>query len=130
MSGTYRQRPHREATSVRGARAAGQVGSAHLGEAADGIECLDVLAAHLRARGRTAYINPLAGRLASLFVQDPHDRMARGDIVVTPGSTGSDRWYWFSWAERIGPVHAPAAAAATIVGALQRAADSVFTGDP
>jgi len=34
------------------------------------------------------------------------------------GATG-DRWYWFSWAERIAPVHAPEAAADAVISALQ-----------
>jgi len=29
--------------------------------------------------------------------------------MATPGNANGDWWYWFSWAERIGPVHAPAA---------------------
>jgi|SRR5215471_18478784 len=122
MSTTYLRRPHREGSSADGARAAGQGGSAYLREAADGIAYLDVLAAHLHARGWTAYISVPAGRLASLFVQDPRNHADCGDIIVAPDGTAGDWWYWFSWAERIAPVHAPAAAADAIIGACQRPA--------
>ena len=85
------------------------------------IAYLDVLAAQLRARGWTAYISAPRGRLASLFVQDPHDEHAhRSDIIAVPGGTADDWWYWFSWAERIAPVHAPGAAADAVISALQR----------
>lgn len=87
----------------------------------DGIAYLDVLAAQIRARGWTAYISAPAGRVASLFVQDPHDDRAYGtDIIAAPGGTADDWWYWFSWAERIAPVHAPGAAADAVISALQR----------
>jgi len=122
MSATYRL-SHQEATSVGSDRAAGQPGNAHASEAGDGIACLDVLAAHLHARGWTTYINAPAGRLASLSVQDPHDRAECGDIIATPDGTTGDWWYWFSWAERITPAHAPAAAADAIIAACQRPAD-------
>ena len=89
----------------------------------DGIAFLDELASQLRARGWSAYITTPAGRLASLFVQDPHDHPKCGDIIATlDGATGR-WWYWFSWAERIAPAHAPAAAADAIIRALQRPAD-------
>jgi RimJ/RimL family protein N-acetyltransferase len=87
----------------------------------DGIAYLDVLAAQLRARGWTAYISAPAGRLASLFVQDPQeDRAHDCDIIAAPGGTADDWWYWFSWAERIAPVHAPGAAADGVISALRR----------
>jgi hypothetical protein len=85
----------------------------------DGIACLDVLAAQLHARGWTAYITMPAGRLAALSVQDPHDRAQWSDVIAAPGGATGDWWYWFSWAERIGPIHAPAAAAEVIIRALQ-----------
>lgn len=134
MSATYRRRSHREATSAGSAGAAGQRDNAHAGEAADRIARLDVLAAHLRARGWTIYINTPAGRLASLFVQGPHDRAECGDIIAIPDSTTDDWWYWFSWAERIAPVHPPAAAADAIItacGLLRTgAADVDASGNP
>ena len=123
MSAAYRRPAQREATSAPSSRADGQPGTSHAGEAGDAIACLDVLAAHLRARGWTTYINTPAGRLASLFVQDPHHRAESGDILATPDGTTGDWWYWFSWAERITPVHAPAAAADAIIAACQRPAD-------
>jgi hypothetical protein len=89
----------------------------------DGIACLDVLAAQLHARGWTACITMPAGRLAALSVQDPHDRAQWSDVIAAPGGAAGDWWYWFSWAERIGPIHAPAAAAEVIIRALQRPMD-------
>lgn len=112
--GTLRSRQRQEA---------GRPGNTRAGETGDAIACLDVLAAHLRARGWTTYINTPAGRLASLFVQDPHHRPECGDILAIPDSTTGDWWYWFSWAQRITPVHPPAAAADAIIAACQRPAD-------
>jgi hypothetical protein len=89
----------------------------------DGIAFLDVLAAQLRARGWSAYITTPAGRLASLFVQDPHDHPKCGDIIAALDTATGHWWYWFSWAERIAPAHAPAAAADAIIMAFQRPAD-------
>jgi hypothetical protein len=99
-------------------------GNGHAGPAADGIACLDVLAAQIHARGWRAYLTLPAGRLASLFVQDPHDRPQCGDIIAAPDTTTDAWWYWFSWAERIAPAHAPAAAADAIISAFQRPADN------
>jgi len=89
----------------------------------DGIAPLDALAAQLRVRGWSAYITTPTGRLASLFVQDPHDRPKCGDIIATLDTATGHWWYWFSWAERIGPAHVPAAAAEAIIRAFQRPAD-------
>jgi hypothetical protein len=133
MSTTYRQRPHQEATSADGARAGGdwggsawaggQTGNGHADQVGDGIACLDVLGTQMDARGWTAYINTPAERLASLFVQDPRDRAEYGDIIAAPDGTTGEWWYWFSWAERIAPVRAPAAAADAIIRAFRRPAD-------
>ncbi len=123
MATTNRQRQHREATYAGGAQEAGQTRNGHAGQAGNAIACLDVLAAQMHARGWTAYITTPAGRLASLLVQDPHDRAECGDIIATPDGTTGDWWYWFSWAERIAPVHAAAAAADAIIRAFQRPAD-------
>jgi len=123
MSVTYRRPAHREATSAGSGRAARRPSNAYTGEAADPIARLDVLAAHLRTRGWTTYINTPAGRLASLFAQDPHHRAECGDILAAPDGTTGDWWYWFSWAERIAPVYPPAAAADAIIAACQRPAD-------
>ena len=106
MSATYRLSP-RQATSTGSARPTGQPGNTHAGEAGDPIARLDVLAAHLRGRGWTTYLTAPAGRLASLFVQGPHDRAECGDIIAAPDHATGDWWYWFSWAERITPAHAP-----------------------
>jgi hypothetical protein len=130
MSATYRRPAPREATSASSGRAARQPGNAHAGEAADPIARLDVLAAHLRTRGWTTYINTPAGRLASLSVQDPHHRTECGDILAAPDGTTGDWWYWFSWAERIAPVHPPAAAADAIIAACQRLTDGSSAPQP
>jgi hypothetical protein len=89
----------------------------------DGIAFLDVLAAQLRARGWTAYVSTPAGRPAVLSVPDPHVRAEWSYIIAAPGGADGDWWYWFSWAERIAPVHAPGAAADAIIRALQRPTD-------
>ena len=96
----------------------------------DGIAFLDVLAAQLRARGWSAYITTPAGRLASLFVQDPHDHPKCGDIIAALDGATGHWWYWFSWAERIAPAHAPAVAADANIGALQRPADEPESPGP
>jgi hypothetical protein len=123
MSATYRWPAHRQATSA-GSRRAGRLpGNAHADEAADPVARLDVLAADLRSRGWTTYLNTPAGRLASLSVQDPYHRAECGDILAAPDGTTGDWWYWFSWAERIAPVHPSGAAADAIIAACQRPAD-------
>ena len=123
MSATYRRPALRQATSASSGRAARRPGHAHADAAADPIARLDALAAHLRTRGWTTYIHTPAGRLASLFVQDPHHHAECGDILAAPDGTTGDWGYWFSWAERITPVHSPAAAADAIIAACQRPAD-------
>ena len=74
----------------------------------------------MHARRWTAYINTPPRRPASLFVLGPHDPAECGDIFAAPDGITGEWWYWFSWAERIGPVHAPEAAADAIVMAFQR----------
>jgi hypothetical protein len=68
-------------------------GNGPAGPPGDGIACLDALAAQMHARGWSAYITTPAGRLASLFVQDPQDRAECGDIIAardaTTGSGGT-----------------------------------------
>ena len=123
MSATDRRPAHREATSADSARAVGRPGNARAGEAGDAIACLDVLAAHLRARGWTTYINTPDGRLAFLFVQGSDHRAECGEIIAIADNATGDWWYWFSWAQRITPVHPPAAAADAIIAACQRPAE-------
>ena len=89
----------------------------------DGIAFLDVLAEQVHARGWNAYITTPAGRLTSLFVQDPRDRPKCGDIIAALDAATGQWWYWFSWAERIAPAHAPAAAADAIIQTFERPAD-------
>jgi hypothetical protein len=115
MSTTYRRWPDGEAGSAGSAREA-----CHAGHAGDEIACLDALASQMHARSWTAYINTPPRRPASLFVLGPHDPAECGDIFAAPDGITGEWWYWFSWAERIGPVHAPEAAADAIVMAFQR----------
>jgi hypothetical protein len=89
-----------------------------------------VLAAQMRARGWSAYISMPPGRLASLFVQDPHDRRQCGDVIAARDTVTGHWWYWFSWAERIAPAHAPAAAADAIIGAFRRPPDDPLEPGP
>jgi hypothetical protein len=124
MSTTNRLRLRRETSSVGDAFAAAETSNGHAGQVGDGIAFLEMLAAQMHARGWTAYINTPAGRLTSLFVQDPHNRAECGDIIAASGGPAGDWWYWFSWAERIAPVQAPAAAADAIIRAFERPADA------
>jgi hypothetical protein len=110
-----RRPPHPEEAAMNGNGQADTAG--------DGIAFLDLLAAQMHARGWSAYITTPAGRLASLFVQHPHDHPECGDIIAALDAATGYWWYWFSWAERIAPAHAPAAAADAIIRALQRPTD-------
>ena len=96
----------------------------------DGIAFLDVLAAQMHARGWNAYITTPAGRLTSLYVQDPLDRLKSGDIIAALDAATGVWWYWFSWAERIAPAHAPAAAADAIIQTFERPADEPEPAGP
>jgi hypothetical protein len=98
-------------------------GNGPAGQMGDGIACLDALAAQMHARGWSTYITTPAGRLASLFVQDPQDCAECGDIIAARDATTGQWWYWFSWAERIAPAHVPAAAADVIISAFRRPPD-------
>ena len=98
-------------------------GNGHAGPPGDGIACLDALAAQMHDRGWSAYIITPAGRLASLFVQDPQDRAECGDIIAARDATTCQWWCWYSWAERITPAHVPAAAADAIISAFRRPPD-------
>jgi hypothetical protein len=123
MATPYRG-PRLAATSADSARADGQTSNGHAVQEGGGLACLDALAAQLHARGWTSYINAPAGRLTSLVVQDPRDRAERGGIIAAPAGPAGTWWYWFSWAERIAPVNAPAAAADAVIRAFQRPADA------
>jgi hypothetical protein len=102
-------------------------GNGHGGQMDGGIAFLDALAAQLRDRGWTAYINMAPGRLPRLFVQDPHQRAECGDVVAVPSGPAGELWYWFSWAERIAPVRAPGAAADAIITTFRRPTDAFVT---
>src|SRR6516165_7979609 len=91
MSATDRRPAHREVTSADSAQAVGRPGNARPGEVGDAIACLDVLAAHLRARGWTTYINTPDGRLAFLFVQaqtTARNAARLSPLPTTPPVTG------------------------------------------
>jgi hypothetical protein len=104
-------------------------GNGHGGQVDGGIASLDGLAAQLRDRGWTAYINTAPGRIPRLFVQDPHKRAKCADVIAVPSGPAGDSWYWFSWAERIAPVRAPGAAADAIIRTFrQPAIDAPATG--
>ena len=119
---THRRWPHRRAT-IGDACTGGEARNVHVGESEEAIAYLDALAAHMHVRGWIAYIKAPAGRVATLFVQDPYNLAAQADIIATPDRTADNWWYWFSWAERIAPVHAFSAAAGTIIGTFERPAD-------
>jgi hypothetical protein len=102
-------------------------GNGHGGQVDGGIAFLDVLAAQLRERGWTAYLNTAPGRLPRLSVQDPHQRAERGDVIAVPTGPAGDSWYCFSWAERIAPVRAPRAAADAIIRTFRRPRDAPVT---
>ena len=63
-----------------------------------------------------------AGRLACLSVPDRRGRTGGADVIAVPDGHTGQWWYWFSWAERIAPVDAPAEAADAIISACQRPA--------
>jgi hypothetical protein len=87
------------------------------------LACLDALAAELTIRGWIAYVTTPRGRPARLFVQNPHDPAICADVMAAAENGTADWWFWFSWAERIAPAGAPAAAAVVIVTELRRPAD-------
>jgi hypothetical protein len=101
----------------------GRVATNHATQVRDPLVCLDVLATQLRSRGWTAYLATPPGRLASLVVQDPHDRAQCSDIIAAPAGSAGDLWYWFSWGERIASAATPAAAADAIIGARSNGPD-------
>lgn len=84
---------------------------------------LDALATELTARGWTAFVVTPQGRIARLFVQNPHDRGVFADVMAAAEGATGDWWFWFGWAERIAPVGMPDTAAAVIVTELRRPVD-------
>ena len=59
-----------------------------------------------------------AGRLPYLFVQDPQNPNASGDIVAVPDAATGEWWFWFSYAQRIAPAETLANATHTIIKTL------------
>jgi hypothetical protein len=123
MSESHARRPHGAAILADAAQAGQGGGRGHPGQAEDAAALLDVLAAQLHARGWTGYMSTPAGRLACLSVPDPQGRTGGADVIAVPDGHTGHWWYWFSWAERIAPVDAPAEAADAIISACQRPAD-------
>ena len=82
------------------------------------IAYLDVLAGQVAAYGWTAHVRTPPGRLPHLFVQDPENPNASGDIVAVPDSATGEWWFWFSYAQRIAPVETLASATQTIIKTL------------
>ena len=80
---------------------------------------LDVLAGQVAIYGWTAHVRTPAGRLPHLFVQDPQNPNACGDIVAMPNSATGEWWFWFSYAQRIAPVETLAIATHTIIKTLR-----------
>jgi hypothetical protein len=115
-------RPRHSAAILADAAQAGRGGYGHPGQKGDAVAFLDVLAAQLHARGWTGYMSTPAGRLACLSVPDPQGRTGGADVIAVPDGHTGHWWYWFSWAERIAPVDAPAEAADAIIIACQRPA--------
>jgi hypothetical protein len=83
------------------------------------IACLDALATELRSRGWAAFLAAPAGRVACLMVEDPREAAEPGSVVAATDVATGDWWYWFGWAERIGPASAPSQAAEAVIAALR-----------
>ena len=122
MSASHARRPHNTVILAAAALAGQGGGHGHPGQAEDAVAFLDVLAAQLCARGWTGYMSTPAGRLAFLSVPDRHGRTGGADVTAVPDAHTGQWWYWFSWAERIAPVDAPAEAADAIISACQEPA--------
>ena len=82
------------------------------------IAYLDVLAGQVAAYGWTAHVRTPPGRLPYLFVQDPQNPNACGDIVAVPDAATGEWWFWFSYAQRIAPAETLANATHTIIKTL------------
>jgi hypothetical protein len=91
----------------------------HRGQTDRRIACLDALATELRSRGWAAYLAAPAGRLACLMVEDSREAAEPGSVVAATDAATGDWWYWFGWAERIGPASAPGEAAEAVIAELR-----------
>jgi hypothetical protein len=118
MSMTHTRPRGLASTTPKTARGGGQSGQTDRR-----IACLDALATELGSRGWTAYLAAPAGRLACLMVEDPREAAEPGSVVAATDVATGDWWYWFGWAERIGPASAPGQAAEAVIAALRPPAD-------
>ena len=91
---------------------------------ANAVQALEALAGELAMRGWTARPHAPAGRLPSLYVQNPEPGAAMlcEHIYASPCRDGT-WWYWWSWADKIALVAAPGDAAAAITRILRVATD-------
>src|SRR5258708_6877903 len=80
------------------------VGQARTGEAEIAVDHRERLAEPLRAAGWEAWLTASVSRLPYLRVLNPAMRALNDDVLAAPDSCG-EWWYWWSWAERIAPVH-------------------------
>lgn len=78
---------------------------------------LDRLGPALAARGLTASLVTPAGRVPSLRIVNPAAPALAEDVFAGCGEDGS-WWFWWSWAERIGPASDLDQAAALIAHVL------------
>ncbi len=76
---------------------------------------LELLANELQARGFETHLVEPDGKRPYLHVRNPRARILVENIV-----TDAD-WYWYSWAERISPVHEVADAVKKISRVLSTA---------
>ncbi|WP_051108934.1 hypothetical protein [Actinomadura flavalba] len=72
------------------------------------LELLEALGAELAGRGYRTRITP-RDHAPSLHVMNPDASSLAENILAEEGTDGW--WFWWSWAERIGPAHDLTAAA-------------------
>ena|SRR5450755_458338 len=92
---------------------------------ANAVQALEALAGELATRGWTARAHAPAGRLPSLYVQNPEPGAAVlcEHIYASPCQDGA-WWYWWSWADKIALIADPGGAAAAITRGLRAATDA------
>ena len=74
---------------------------------------LDKLAEELTNHGLDAWIMDPPGRVPSVYMTNPGARALEENIYANQGKDGL-WWFWWSWAERIGPADDLTGAAETI----------------
>lgn len=78
---------------------------------------LDKLAEELTHRGLEAWLMTPPGRVPSVYVVNPAARALEDNVYAVRGTDGL-WWFWWSWAERIGPAEDPDAAAEAVLRVL------------